>query len=164
MGNDGSQYLDVIQENNSQLWAQDPSLSACPSQPQAIIDSGYCSFVGSPVDLAQKLTDYIDERAATASFTLTYGERCMKQILKHSFEAVSLLTTNKGMLDVTIIPAFNQPDWLIPSSLILRWDDCAERIATYEWQQQAVVVFHLLSQDQPPNKIVVLRVIPQIVA
>lgn len=67
MGNDGSQYLDVIQENNSQLWAQDPSLSACPSQPQAIIDSGYCSFVGSPVDLAQKLTDYIDERAATAS-------------------------------------------------------------------------------------------------
>lgn len=81
----------------------------------------------------------------------------MKQILKHSFEAVSLLTTSKGMLDVTIIPAFNQPDWLIPSSLILSVDDCAERIATYEWQQQAVVVFHLLSQDQPPNKIVVLE-------
>jgi len=66
MGDDGSQYLDVIQENNSQLWAQDPSLSACPSQPQAIIDSGYCDFVGSPVDLAQKLTDYIGERAAIA--------------------------------------------------------------------------------------------------
>lgn len=67
MGNDGSQYLDLIQDNHSQLWAQDPSLSACPSQPQAIIDSGYCSFIGSPVDLAKKLTDYIGERAVTAS-------------------------------------------------------------------------------------------------
>ncbi|MCG3880043.1 chemotaxis protein CheB [Psychrobacter sp. Ps6] len=67
MGNDGSQYLDMVQANNSQLWAQDPSLSACPSQPQAIIDSGYCSFVGSPTDLAKKLTDYIGERAASHS-------------------------------------------------------------------------------------------------
>ncbi|WP_227670092.1 chemotaxis protein CheB [Psychrobacter namhaensis] len=67
MGNDGSQYLDLIQNNNSQLWAQDPSLSACSSQPQAIIDSGYCGFVGSPADLAKKLTDYIGERAVTSS-------------------------------------------------------------------------------------------------
>ncbi|MGB5876132.1 MAG: chemotaxis protein CheB [Psychrobacter nivimaris] len=67
MGNDGSQYLDLIQDNNSQLWAQDPSLSACPSQPQAIIDSGYCNFIGSPTDLAKKLTDYIGERAASRS-------------------------------------------------------------------------------------------------
>ena len=66
MGDDGSQYLDLIQDNDSQLWAQEPSLSACPSQPQAIIDSGYCDFVGSPVQLAQKLTDYIGEKA-TAS-------------------------------------------------------------------------------------------------
>ncbi|WP_286740267.1 chemotaxis protein CheB [Psychrobacter sp. UBA3068] len=67
MGNDGSQYLDLIQHNNSQLWAQDPSLSACSSQPQAIIDSGYCGFVGSPADLAKRLTDYIGERAVTSS-------------------------------------------------------------------------------------------------
>ncbi|WP_274903969.1 chemotaxis protein CheB [Psychrobacter sp. DAB_AL62B] len=67
MGNDGTQYLDLIQDNDSQLWAQEPSLSACPSQPQAIIDSGYCKFVGSPKALAQKLTDYIAERAASAS-------------------------------------------------------------------------------------------------
>lgn len=64
MGNDGTQYLDLIQDNNSQLWAQDPTLSVCPSQPQAIIDSGYCTFIGSPQALAQKLTDYIAERAA----------------------------------------------------------------------------------------------------
>ena len=67
MGNDGSQYLDLIQDNNSQLWAQDPNLSACPSQPQAIIDSGYCNFIGSPAELAKKLTDYIGEKAAVAS-------------------------------------------------------------------------------------------------
>jgi two-component system chemotaxis response regulator CheB/chemosensory pili system protein ChpB (putative protein-glutamate methylesterase) len=62
MGNDGTQYLDLIQDNNSQLWAQDPTLSACSSQPQAIIDSGYCTFIGSPQALAQKLTDYIADR------------------------------------------------------------------------------------------------------
>ena len=67
MGNDGSQYLDLIQDNSSQLWAQDPGLSACASQPQAIIDSGYCSFVGSPKELAQKLTDYISERTVEHS-------------------------------------------------------------------------------------------------
>ena len=67
MGNDGTQYLDLIQDNDSQLWAQDPSLSACPSQPQAIIDSGYCQFVGSPTALAERLTDYIAEKAASAS-------------------------------------------------------------------------------------------------
>lgn len=61
-GNDGSQCLDSIQDNHSQLWAQDPSLSTCPSQPQAIIDSGFCQFVGSPKDLAQRLTDYISEK------------------------------------------------------------------------------------------------------
>lgn len=67
MGNDGTQYLDLIQDNDSQLWAQDPSLSTCPSQPQAIIDSGYCQFVGSPIALAERLTDYIAEKAASAS-------------------------------------------------------------------------------------------------
>ena len=67
MGNDGTQHLDSIQENHSQLWAQDPTLSACPSQPQAIIDSGYCQFVGSPEELAQKLTDYVNEKIATAT-------------------------------------------------------------------------------------------------
>lgn len=67
MGNDGTQYLDLIQDNDSQLWAQDPSLSACPSQPQAIIDSGYCQFVGSPIALAERLTDYIAEKAVNPS-------------------------------------------------------------------------------------------------
>ena len=81
----------------------------------------------------------------------------MKQIIKHSFQAVSLLTTSKGMLEVTIIPAMSQPDWIIPSSLILSIDDYDERVATYLWQQQEVAVFHLVPSDQPVDTIVVLE-------
>ena len=81
----------------------------------------------------------------------------MKQILKHSFEAVSLLTTTNGMLDVTIVPAFNQPDWVIPSSLILSVDEYDERTSTYHWQEQEVAVFHLLPQDEAVDKIIVLE-------
>ncbi|WP_201550005.1 hypothetical protein [Psychrobacter fjordensis] len=81
----------------------------------------------------------------------------MKQILKHSFEAVSLLTTTNGMLDVTIVPAFNQPDWLIPSSLILSVDEHDERTSIYDWQEQEVAVFHLLPQDEAVDKIIVLE-------
>ena len=69
MGKDGSQYLDTIQDNHSQIWAQDPALSTCPSQPQAIVDSGHCQFVGSPEALAQRLTDYISEMT-TVSYSL----------------------------------------------------------------------------------------------
>lgn len=81
----------------------------------------------------------------------------MKQILKHSFEAVSLLTTNNGMLEVTIVPASNQPDWIIPSALILSVEDYQERTTMYDWQQQALPVFHLLSKDEVPERIVVLE-------
>ena len=81
----------------------------------------------------------------------------MKQILKHSFEAVSLLTTNNGMLDVTIVPAVDQPDWIIPSSLILSVDECSERTWNYEWQQQEVAVFHLMPRYQTPDKMIVLE-------
>jgi len=81
----------------------------------------------------------------------------MKQISKHSFEAVSLLTTNNGMLDVTIVPAVNQPDWIIPSTLILSVDECQQQVSSYNWQQQDLAVFHLLSQDQIPNKIIILE-------
>ncbi len=81
----------------------------------------------------------------------------MKQILKHSFEAVSLLSTDNGLLKVTIIPAMNQPDWLVPSSLILSIEDHQEHIWNYLWQQQEVAVFHLLPRDQPLEKIIILE-------
>lgn len=81
----------------------------------------------------------------------------MNQIRKHTFEAVSLLTADNGMLEVTIVPAMNQPDWIIPSSLILSVDDYDERIWTYLWQQQEVSVFHLLPREQTPDKLIVLE-------
>ncbi|WP_299186955.1 hypothetical protein [uncultured Psychrobacter sp.] len=81
----------------------------------------------------------------------------MSQIIKHSFEAISLLTTDNGMLEVTIIPAANQPDWIIPSSLILSVDDSNERVWTYQWEQKEVAVFHLLPHEQPIDKTIVLE-------
>jgi hypothetical protein len=81
----------------------------------------------------------------------------MSQIIKHSFEAISLLTTDNGMLEVTIIPAANQPDWIIPSSLILSVDDSNERVWTYQWEQKEVAVFHLLPNEQPIDKTIVLE-------
>lgn len=81
----------------------------------------------------------------------------MKQILKHSFEAVSLLTTNNGMLDVTIVPAADQPDWIIPSSLILSVETCDDHRWNYDWQQQEIAVFHLLPRHQTPDKMLVLE-------
>lgn len=69
MGNDGTQYLTAIQDNRSQLWAQDPKLSTCSSQPQAIIDSGFCQFVASPQALAEKLEDFVRHRSYLKKFT-----------------------------------------------------------------------------------------------
>lgn len=81
----------------------------------------------------------------------------MNQNLKHSFEAVSLLTTDNGMLDVTMIPAVNQPDWIIPSSLILSIDDYQQWVSTYSWQQQQLAVFHLQPHAQDLDKVIVLE-------
>lgn len=81
----------------------------------------------------------------------------MNQTIRHSFEAVSLLTTDKGKLTVTIIPAMNQPDWIIPSSLILSIEEQQQRIRTYSWQQQQVAVFHLLPHGRIFDKIIVLE-------
>lgn len=81
----------------------------------------------------------------------------MNQIRKHTFEAISLLTASNGLLDVTIVPAVNQPDWIIPTDLILSVDEYAEWIWTYLWQQQEVAVFHLLPREQTPDKLIVLE-------
>lgn len=59
MGEDGTQHLSAIQTNDSQLWVQEPQSSTCPSQPQAVIDSGFAQFVGSPKELAEHLSQYV---------------------------------------------------------------------------------------------------------
>lgn len=81
----------------------------------------------------------------------------MDQIIKHSFEAVSLLTTARGRLDVTMIPAYNQPDWLIPSSLILAIDSYQQWTDRYLWQQQQLPVFHLQAPEQAVDKIIIIE-------
>ena len=89
----------------------------------------------------------------------------MNQIKKHSFEAVSLLTAANGMLEATIIPAIDQPDWIVPSALILESVDHSESDENkdadhkeyYSWQQQSVPVFYLIPKDQSPNSVVILE-------
>lgn len=82
----------------------------------------------------------------------------MNQIRKHTFEAVSLLTADNGLLEVTLIPAMNQPDWIVPTSLILSIEPYYERIWTYLWQEnQEVAVFHLLPRDEAPDTMIILE-------
>ncbi len=89
----------------------------------------------------------------------------MNKIEKHSFEAVSLLTAANGMLAATIIPAMDQPDWIVPSSLILdsiEYKDeensgGASEIKYYSWQQQQIAIFHLLPEAQLADSIVILE-------
>lgn len=59
MGKDGSQYLTDIAQNGSHLWAQSPQSCCCASQPQAMIDSGFCEFVGSPLELAGRVNELL---------------------------------------------------------------------------------------------------------
>lgn len=64
MGNDGSEVADVIQRNESQIWAQSPQSSTCPSQPQSLIDTGLVSFIGDPKQLAEKLVAFVATQPA----------------------------------------------------------------------------------------------------
>ncbi|MDO4897501.1 MAG: chemotaxis protein CheB [Moraxella sp.] len=61
MGNDGSHYLSQISQNNSHLWSQSLESSSCTSQPQAMIESGFCQFVGSPLELAYKVNAMVKQ-------------------------------------------------------------------------------------------------------
>lgn len=81
----------------------------------------------------------------------------MRQIKKHNFEPVSLLTVENGILEAAIIPARNQPDWLVPKSLILAIDSYEERIWTYLWRNQEVAVYHLVPKSDQVDKLIVLE-------
>lgn len=81
----------------------------------------------------------------------------MKRITKHVFEAVSLLIADNGQLEITIIPAAGQPDWIIPSTLILDTVDYNERVWSYLWQEQDISVCHLMAQDESPTTLLVIE-------
>lgn len=78
----------------------------------------------------------------------------MQQVKKHSFEPVSLLTVENGVLELAVIPASNQPDWLVPKTLILAIDEYDDYIWTYLWQGQEVSVYHLSERDKVSHLVV----------
>lgn len=81
----------------------------------------------------------------------------MRKMQKHAFEPVSLLTVENGLLNLAVIPASNQPDWLVPKSLILAIEPYDERIWTYLWRGQEIAVHHLHARDEVVDKLVVLE-------
>lgn len=80
---------------------------------------------------------------------------------KHHFEAVSLLTPKNGKLNISIIPALGQPNWLVPTQLILAVCDEHERKLNYLWQHdkgvQEMPVYTLIPKEIAVEKIVVLE-------
>lgn len=81
----------------------------------------------------------------------------MRAIKKHNFEPVSLLTVENGVLDVAIIPAYDQPDWLVPTSLLMHIEEYDERIWTYLWRGQEVSVYHLAQRGKMVDKLIILE-------
>lgn len=71
--------------------------------------------------------------------------------------AVSLISATTGVLEITKIPVTDQPDWIIPQTLILAIDDYQDRIWTYIWKNQEVSIYHLLPREIQPEKIVVVE-------
>jgi chemosensory pili system protein ChpB (putative protein-glutamate methylesterase) len=55
MGDDGAASCRFIKQYGGKVWVQSPEQSTIASMPDAALATGAVSFVGSPVDLAQKL-------------------------------------------------------------------------------------------------------------
>lgn len=90
----------------------------------------------------------------------------MKTIKKHHFEAVSLLTPENGMLEISIIPALGQPNWIVPRCLILDVQECHEKnwhthVGVYKYHKgttiQNVPVYPLVPKEIPADKMIVLE-------
>lgn len=74
-----------------------------------------------------------------------------------SLKISPLLMLNQGGLNITIIPRGTQPDWIVPSALILDSMACSERVSSYEWQQQPLAVYSLLLTNAAPTTVVILQ-------
>lgn len=85
----------------------------------------------------------------------------MKNIQKHQFEAVSLLTPENGSLEVSIIPALGQPNWVVPTCLILQTIVQTQRIDSYMWThndvKQELMVYHLIPEEVEAQTLVILE-------
>ncbi len=60
MGGDGSISGPMMVDSGGVIWAQDSESSACASQPDSMRATGCVSFSGKPLELAQKLVNYIN--------------------------------------------------------------------------------------------------------
>ena len=82
-------------------------------------------------------------------------------IKKHRFDAVSLLTAEKGMLAVSIIPAIGQPDWVVPTTLILdvieHHDDATSFVWQHQDQEHELAVHTLVPRGLGVDKIIILE-------
>lgn len=71
------------------------------------------------------------------------------------------MTADHGVLSLSIIPAQNQPDWLVPSEMILSIEEYQDYIWTYLWDNgrhhQEVAVYHLYGRGEPTDKLVILE-------
>lgn len=61
MGDDGSESVNELCQNQSIVWAQSPQTSTCESQPQSMIDTGKVSLVASPEELAHALIQLVEQ-------------------------------------------------------------------------------------------------------
>ena len=61
MGNDGAIAAGKLHEMGIQVWAQTAETCANSSQPDSARATGCVSYSGSPLELAQRLTDYITQ-------------------------------------------------------------------------------------------------------
>lgn len=67
MGGDGSISGPIMVDSGGVIWAQDSESCACASQPDSMRATGCVSFSGKPLDLAQKLVNYINAGLHTAA-------------------------------------------------------------------------------------------------
>lgn len=60
-------------------------------------------------------------------------------------QAVSLLTTTTGLIDIYFVAVHNQPDWILPQNLVLAVEEVQGYPNTIEWQGQHIPVHSLLA-------------------
>ena len=83
MGDDGSQYATKLYPNHSRLWAQAPASCVSPSQPQAFIDTGVPTFVGTPKEIADKVSQLL---GIHAKFDFGAGASVGKSIFMNLYD------------------------------------------------------------------------------
>lgn len=59
MGDDGASATTFVTQQGSQVWAQDAASCECPSQPEAVENTGVTVFTGNPAQLAERVIQHV---------------------------------------------------------------------------------------------------------